>query len=648
MIVTAAYSPEDDKIRMRASARLDKELYERVKAAGFRWAPKQDLFFTVWGPAAEDLALELAGEITDEDTSLVERAEERAERFEEYQGKRTHEAERAHAAVAAIADNIPLGQPILRGHHSERHARRDKERIETGMRKAIKLWDTASYWQDRAKGALRHAKYKELPAVRYRRIKTLEATRRKCMRSRDEAMTLIKLWAPGLVDDGMTREQALRIAGAGRGYGVWSDLDKATITVREAAERLTASGTRACEHSERWIAHLDNRLAYEKAMLGEQGDIVASKFDIEVGGQVLGRWGWAVVLRVNKKDGKVLSFTTAARFAGVIGVEEVKDYKAPEPGDAEKVKAATKLGPLVNYPGEGFRHITAAEWARFSKWTDQGRAHRVKATEKHGAHRLRMVPKEGRPYYDQVGAYITDQKRVDPPPPEGGEKASLPALTAPPERPFAGTRERAPDPAKALREALKAGVQVVVADQLFPTPEPLARRMAEELDARSGERVLEPSAGTGNLIRAVFAHWQEARKDATELTKPRVDAVEVNARLADQLRRSWGNNEVFVSEGDFLEMAFREDYDCVIMNPPFKNGQDIEHVKWALKFLRPGGVLVALVANGPKQNAKLRPLAEANGSWEELPEGSFAEQGTNVRVAMLVIRLEAARAMTGA
>jgi hypothetical protein len=71
-------------------------------------------------------------------------------------------------------------------------------------------------------------------------------------------------------------------------------------------------------------------------------------------------------------------------------------------------------------------------------------------------------------------------------------------------------------------------------------------------------------------------------------------------------------------------------------------------VKWALKFLRPGGVLVALVANGPKQNAKLRPLAEANGSWEELPEGSFAEQGTNVRVAMLVIRLEAARAMTGA
>jgi hypothetical protein len=59
-----------------------------VKAAGFKWAPKQELFVApMWTPQREDLLLELCGEIDDEDTSL-ERAEQRAERSEEYSDKR--------------------------------------------------------------------------------------------------------------------------------------------------------------------------------------------------------------------------------------------------------------------------------------------------------------------------------------------------------------------------------------------------------------------------------------------------------------------------------------------------------------------------------------------------------------------------------
>lgn len=41
---TATYSPDDNKLRLYAATRLDPETYARVKAAGFRWAPKQDLF----------------------------------------------------------------------------------------------------------------------------------------------------------------------------------------------------------------------------------------------------------------------------------------------------------------------------------------------------------------------------------------------------------------------------------------------------------------------------------------------------------------------------------------------------------------------------------------------------------------------------
>jgi hypothetical protein len=41
--------------------------------------------------------------------------------------------------------------------------------------KAVQLWRTSEHWKRRAAGALRHAKYKERPDVRARRIKAIEA-----------------------------------------------------------------------------------------------------------------------------------------------------------------------------------------------------------------------------------------------------------------------------------------------------------------------------------------------------------------------------------------------------------------------------------------------------------------------------------------
>src|SRR5688572_639989 len=155
---TATYSPDDNKLRLYPAHRLSAEDYARIRAAGFKWAPKQELFVAPkWTPEREDLLIEWCGEIDDEDQSLTERQEARAERFEGYHERRSQDAEQARRGVAAIADNIPLGQPILVGHHSERRARKDAQRIEDGMRKTIKLWETAQYWTRRAEGAIRHA-----------------------------------------------------------------------------------------------------------------------------------------------------------------------------------------------------------------------------------------------------------------------------------------------------------------------------------------------------------------------------------------------------------------------------------------------------------------------------------------------------------
>jgi hypothetical protein len=44
MSYAATYSPEDNKLRLYSTTRLDSETYARVKDAGFIWAPKQDLY----------------------------------------------------------------------------------------------------------------------------------------------------------------------------------------------------------------------------------------------------------------------------------------------------------------------------------------------------------------------------------------------------------------------------------------------------------------------------------------------------------------------------------------------------------------------------------------------------------------------------
>ena len=62
--LTATYSPDDNKLRLSSATRLDRDVYDRVKAAGFAWAPKQDQFIaSMWTPARADLCIELAGEI---------------------------------------------------------------------------------------------------------------------------------------------------------------------------------------------------------------------------------------------------------------------------------------------------------------------------------------------------------------------------------------------------------------------------------------------------------------------------------------------------------------------------------------------------------------------------------------------------------
>ena len=417
------YSPDDNKLRLYASLRLDEETYKKVHDAGFRWAPKQGLFVApAWTPGREDVLLSLAGDIGDEDSTLFDRQEQRAERFNDYSDKRAGESERELAHVDALASAIPFGQPILVGHHSERRARRDAQKIENGMKRAVMLFERAEYWEERAQASLRHAKYKERPDVRYRRIKKIEAELRKAEKHIARSEKYLTMWRAQTLD----LKMALLVSNYDHIYACFTldkyprpaekSLSEEIITFEQARDIAIRCHERTIRHQQRWVHHYRNRLSYERAMLDESGGVVTRTQEFEPGGQVLSRGEWLTIIRINKSNGQVSSVETPCyRFLGYGGTmkltpDRITDYKAPSAEEVSTAKQAAKRPPIVNYPGEGSREMTKAEWARMPG--DYKAVRGVAETETHGAYRFRRCMTHG---CTLVNVYITDMKTVEIP-----------------------------------------------------------------------------------------------------------------------------------------------------------------------------------------------------------------------------------------
>lgn len=272
---TATYSAEDNKLRLYASSRLDSETYTRVSGMGFKWAPKQGLFVApMWTPEREDLCIELAGEIDAEETTLVDRAAMKAERLDNISDKRAREASTYHAAAHRISERFAAGQPILVGHHSERKARKDKERMDSAMQNAVAAYKAINYWRYRAEGVERHASMKADPGVRARRIKTLLAELRDCQRDINHAKKCLKLWTEiAQVGDQDKRAELTRYyvgAHSVAPFSLYSALEKGEVSVDQAIEKCLTHHEKVSESPVlfRWINHILNRLEYERSELG--------------------------------------------------------------------------------------------------------------------------------------------------------------------------------------------------------------------------------------------------------------------------------------------------------------------------------------------------------------------------------------------
>jgi hypothetical protein len=83
----------------------------------------------------------------------AERREARIERYENAAAKANADALSAAQKAHEIGEHIPFGQPILVGHHSEKHARADAARIDNAMRRSVDSSDKAAYYADKAQTA---------------------------------------------------------------------------------------------------------------------------------------------------------------------------------------------------------------------------------------------------------------------------------------------------------------------------------------------------------------------------------------------------------------------------------------------------------------------------------------------------------------
>lgn len=79
-----------------------------------------------------------------------ERREAKRERYEEKARAVRQEADRLYAQAREMASVIPLGQPILVGHHSEGRDRRYRDRIHATYGKAFSAMDKADYYAKKA------------------------------------------------------------------------------------------------------------------------------------------------------------------------------------------------------------------------------------------------------------------------------------------------------------------------------------------------------------------------------------------------------------------------------------------------------------------------------------------------------------------
>jgi hypothetical protein len=644
----ATFSPEDNKLRWYPGERIPRDLYDLLIGAtylegfGLTRPGVNGFFGRVWNPELEDLMVRLAGDIVEEGTTPEERAEAKAERLGGYSGNAAKRSKQAFDGVERITSFIPMGQPILVGHHSEKRARKDRERINNGMRKGIEEGKRATYWAGRAKSVTYHAARMQEAGVIKRRIKKMEA----------ECRRLVRANSP----------EARRV--------FFADQYKMNYEVEPSRPYNKAERNeiwqRADAYNQRWIDHLEGQVAFWKACLPEEetdwkGMLCKGCYVYTA------RYGyWAAVQRVNKNREKMLTSVSLL-------LHDKMPSWHPRKVDPDHI---TALQP----PGTDMQPYLDEAWCRrYARNNDVSveEAGVVLAEKKRAAGELAarkgVLTLTKRTKRKEVTPEVKDVLRTLSLKSPGDDRCLrvLPQIddrklylqVAKVLKMMGGEWEKkrqcfvfAEDPTEALAAALADDVVIQdVTDTAvrgwFPTTPHWADVMVQRLGLPGRPALLpiflEPSAGEGALIEAVL----RARPDA------KFHICEIDDARHATLYHKWINDRGRVRSigRDFLQLpplngrGRPHRYKYIIMNPPwsFLKGigwQDYAHIKQAYNMLSPGGTLVAMLClahtwREHAQSQNLQDMVEefGDGHWWAVDKGAL---GANARGAIIRLRKE--------
>lgn len=231
--------------------------------------------------------------------------------------------------------------------------------------------------------------------------------------------------------------------------------------------------------------------------------------------------------------------------------------------------------------------------------------------------------------------------------------------------------------------------------EFYPTPKELVKKMIEGIDWKMIHTVLEPSAGKGDILREIAS---VSRKQYYSYSGLDVDCIEIDPNLRQVLKYNFSgerkqeikdrkaaieNKRVynyearkyedlppklqaewdsldeettkFFPEGihivhdDFLTYSPFKQYDLIIMNPPFSNG-DI-HLLKALEIQKNSGNIVCLLnaetLKNPYTETRRELLYKLNeyDAVIEYIENAFvsAERKTDVEVALIKVAIPQAQ-----
>jgi hypothetical protein len=166
----------------------------------------------------------------------------------------------------------------------------------------------------------------------------------------------------------------------------------------------------------------------------------------------------------------------------------------------------------------------------------------------------------------------------------------------------------------------------------YYTPDKLAERLVGLLPLKGGQKVLEPSAGGGAFVRAL---WR-LQSPGGERVPLYISAIDIDPDAPIFSRGvgmvnpepGWKTPGVGLRVADFTQCFFKPGPDWIIGNPPYRHAET--HIRWALKQAKVGVAFLLRLS--------FLESAERLAFWYESPVNdlyvlaerpSFTGQGTD-------------------